>query len=97
MDNENAGAEQSLNRGECRPPRRQDLVGLCRELNRRNAKYVVVGGFAIIAAGFPRLTMDLDLVVSADPENEAKVFDALATLPDQAVRELRPGEPMLSR
>jgi len=77
---------------ECRPPQQQDVVALCRELNRRGAKYVVVGGFAIIASGFPRLTTDLDLLVAADAENEAKVFAALATLPDNGVRELRPGE-----
>lgn len=53
---------------------------------------MVVGGFAVIAAGYPRLTTDLDLVVAADAENEAKVFFALSTLPDNAVRELQPGE-----
>jgi len=67
-------------------------VGLCRELNERGAKYVVIGGFAIIAAGYPRFTADLDLIVAADRENESRVFAALATLPDNAVRELQPGE-----
>jgi hypothetical protein len=68
------------------------VASLCRELNQREARYVVVGGFAIIAAGYPRLTADLDLIVATDRENEAKVFSALATLPDNAVRELQPGE-----
>jgi hypothetical protein len=36
--------------------------------------------------------MDVDLLVADDRDNEARVFDALATLPDQAVRDLRPGE-----
>jgi len=31
-------------------------------------------------------------MVAVDPENEAKVFAALSTLPDNAVRELQPGE-----
>ncbi len=31
-----------------RPPQREDVVALCRELNRLGAKYVVVGGFAVI-------------------------------------------------
>jgi len=53
---------------------------------------VVVGGFAIRAANYIRQTMDVDLIVAADAENEAKVFSALATLPDNAVRELQPGE-----
>ena len=63
-----------------------------RELNQRGAKYVVVGGLAIIAAGLPRMTTDVDLMVAVDRENEAKVFSALSTLPDNAVRELQPGE-----
>jgi hypothetical protein len=67
-------------------------VALCRQLNQRGARYVVVGGFAIIAAGMPRVTGDIDLMVAVDSENEAKVFSALATLPDNAVRELQPGE-----
>lgn len=77
---------------EPRPPLETDLVGLCRELNQRGARYIVVGGFAVIAAGLPRVTGDIDLMVAADPENEAKVFSALSTLPDNAVRELQPGE-----
>ena len=92
MDDPNAGAERAAKNLECRPPVEADLRELCRELNRRGAKYVVVGGFAIIAAGFPRFTGDVDLIVAADLENEAKVFAALATLPDNAVRELQPGE-----
>jgi len=92
MDDQNAGAERNLNDLESRPPVQADLSGLCRELNQRGAKYVVVGGFAIIAAGYPRLTTDVDLMVAVDAENEAKVFAALATLPDNAVRELQPGE-----
>jgi hypothetical protein len=92
MDDQNAGAKRDVKDLESRPPVQADLSALCRELNLRGAKYVVVGGFAIIAAGYPRLTTDVDLMVAADAENEAKVFSALATLPDNAVRELQPGE-----
>jgi hypothetical protein len=67
-------------------------VALCRELNQRGARYVVIGGFAVISAGLPRVTVDIDLMVAVDRENEAKVFSALATLPDNAARELQPGE-----
>jgi hypothetical protein len=77
---------------ESREPTVEDLRNLCRELNQRGAKYVVVGGFAMRAANYNRRTMDVDLVVAADAENEARVFSALATLPDNAVRELQPGE-----
>jgi hypothetical protein len=75
-----------------REPTVEDLRDLCRELNQRGAKYVVIGGFAMRAANYNRRTMDLDLIVAVDAENEAKVFSALGTLPDNAVRELKPGE-----
>jgi hypothetical protein len=75
-----------------REPTLEDLRDLRRELNQRGAKYVVIGGFAIRAANYNRRTMDVDLMVAADLENEAKVFSALSTLPDSAVRELQPEE-----
>ena len=69
-----------------------DLSRLCAELNRAEARYVVVGGFAIIHAGFPRFTGDIDLLIDPALENEAKVFAALETLPDQAVKQLEAGD-----
>jgi sugar phosphate isomerase/epimerase len=75
-----------------REPTVEDLRDLCRELNERGAKYVIVGGFAIRAAGYSRSTMDVGVIVAADPENEARVFAALATLADHAASELQPGE-----
>lgn len=75
-----------------RTPTRDDLTRLCAELNRVSARYVVVGGFAIIEAGYPRLTQDVDLLVDVSPENEARVFEALRSLPDKAVNELDPGD-----
>jgi len=68
-----------------------DLVHLYRELNQRGAKYLVEG-FVIIAAGLPRVTTDIDLMLAAGPGNETKVFGALSTLPENAVRELQPAE-----
>ncbi|HWF09604.1 MAG TPA: hypothetical protein VG297_14140 [Bryobacteraceae bacterium] len=56
-----------------REPTVEDLRNLCHELNRRGAKYAVIGGFAIRAANYIRATMDIDLLVAADPENEAKI------------------------
>jgi hypothetical protein len=92
MDDQNAGAERPAENLISRPPTEADLAGLCRELNQRGAKYVVVGGLAIIAAGLPRMTTDVGLMVAVDAENEARIYAALATLPDNAVRELQPGE-----
>ena len=77
---------------ESREPTLEDLRDLCRELNQRCARYVVIGGFAIRAAGYNRRTMDVDLIVDGDVDNETRVFGALATLPDNAVRDLQTGE-----
>ena len=73
---------------EARPPTLSDLVSLCRRLNDAQARYVVVGGMAVIQAGFVRATEDIDLLVDASPANIQRVRSALATLPDGAAREL---------
>jgi hypothetical protein len=92
MGAENADQEPEQGELECREPSVEDLANLCRELNQRGAKYVVIGGFAIRAAGYIRSTMDVDLLIETGPENEALVFAALLTLPDKAIQELQPGE-----
>lgn len=88
MENDHAPAPEL----EPREPTVGDLVSICRELNRLAARYVVVGGFAMRAAGFVRQTIDIDMVVATDPENEARVYRALEVLPDKASRELEAGE-----
>jgi hypothetical protein len=77
---------------EPREPTIEDLRDLCRELNQRGALYVIVGGWAMRAAGYNRRTMDVDLLVATDGANETRLFSALSTLPDNAVRELQAGE-----
>lgn len=77
---------------ETRPPSDEDLARLAHSLNELGAKYIVIGGFAIIAAGYTRATMDIDLLVETSSENDAKVREALASLPEQAILELGPGE-----
>src|SRR3972149_11434611 len=74
---------------ESRPPTLADLLRLCSELNRLEAKYIVIGGLAIIQAGFVRATEDIDLLIEESPENQAKLRQALRILPDQAVSDLR--------
>ena len=46
-----------------RPPEQIDLVRLCRELNARGARYLVVGGMAINQLGLVRATEDIDLLI----------------------------------
>jgi len=75
-----------------RDPTLRDLVELCRELQQRDASFVVVGGFAIRAHGLARNTGDVDLLMDPSLENESRVYAALATLPDGCVRELEAGD-----
>lgn len=79
---------------ESRPPALEDLVGLCTELNDRGAQYVVIGGMAVIQAGFVRATEDIDLLIAADQPNVELVRDALMTLPDSVARELDTADPL---
>ena len=73
---------------ESRPPTRDDLLLICRSLNDHGARYLVIGGFAIIAQGFTRATEDIDLLIEHSSANLEKVRAALQVLPDQAVREV---------
>jgi len=77
---------------ETRPPTVADLVSLCRDLNESGARYVVIGGMAIIQAGFTRTTEDIDLLVDAAPDNIARLRAALMRLPDGAIQDMRDGD-----
>lgn len=48
------------------------------------ARYLVIGGFALILHGLVRTTKDIALLVDPSPENVKKVKQALASLPDNA-------------
>jgi hypothetical protein len=88
-----ADAHQApLNSDECRAPTLEDVAQLGRALNQAGARYVVIGGFAIRAAGFMRNTMDVDLLIETGAENESRVIQGLMVLPDQAARNVKPGE-----
>ncbi len=44
----------------------------------RDAKFLVVGGYALAAHGHPRATKDLDVWIMIDPANAERVVEALA-------------------
>lgn len=85
-------AHQSSQDLESREPTLTDLCRLCQELNNRNARFVVIGGFAMAALGYNRHTMDIDLLVDVSGDNESRVLQAVSTLPDGAARSIKPGE-----
>ena len=87
MDAQNVNPEN-----EPRPALADDLLFLCRNLNAAGAKYVVVGGWAIIQHGFARTTTDIDILIDTSRENFEKVKEAMLKLPDGAIREVAPGD-----
>ncbi len=85
-------ASQDAERPETRPPTIDDLVRVCKELNKEGVKYVLIGGFAINYYGFPRGTEDIDLLVEPSEENILKIKKALSFLQDNAVKEVNPDD-----
>ncbi|MBI2217591.1 MAG: nucleotidyltransferase [Candidatus Rokubacteria bacterium] len=71
-----------------RAPQVEDLVRICRSLNESGARYVLIGGFAVIAHGGARTTRDIDLLVDDSPGNIARVKSALRVLTDRAADEV---------
>ncbi len=49
-------------------------------LTKRNVRYLVVGGVAVVLHGVPRFTADIDLVLGLDTANVLAALDALAGL-----------------
>lgn len=65
---------------------------ICQALNERGARYLLIGGMAIIEYGLARLTQDIDLLVAPDESNVELVKAALRCLPDHAIDDLAPGD-----
>lgn len=64
-----------------REPTQQDLVLLAQALADFGVQYALIGGTAMAVHGFSRATKDIDLLLPVDPDNNARLFQALATLP----------------
>ncbi len=50
---------------------------IVRELNEAHVQYLIVGGIAVNAHGFERLTNDVDLVIGLEPENIERGLNTL--------------------
>lgn len=57
-----------------------DLQRILSTLADSKARYLIVGGVAVVLHGYPRFTADLDLVVDLEPENVRTVIAALSKL-----------------
>ena len=55
----------------------RSIETIVRALNAAKVQYLIVGGLAVNAHGFVRLTRDVDIVLGLEPENAARGLDAL--------------------
>lgn len=55
----------------------EDFLDLLGALLRSEARFLVVGAYAMAVHGVPRATGDIDLWVKPDPANAQRVWDAL--------------------
>lgn len=58
-------------------------------LNKHKVDYILIGGYAVILYGFPRLTQDVDLILKMDEDNISKFRTALnSVFNDSNIREI---------
>jgi len=80
-----------------RPATWEDVKTLARLLDEEGARWALVGGYAIAAHGFVRMSEDVDILVDPSPENGRRWIKALSRLPDGATRELFGEEDIFER
>lgn len=56
------------------------VEAIIRALNEANARYLIVGGLAVAAHGYGRVTFDLDLVVQLQPDNVQRAMNSFESL-----------------
>lgn len=70
----------------------QWLLDVCRLLDERGAKYIVIGGVACNLHGLLRATQDIDLLIPKDERNAKAVLEALGGLTFGIAKELDASE-----
>ena len=56
------------------------LQAIIAALNGAEVRYLIVGGLAVVAHGYVRYTVDVDLIIALDPENTRRALGALEQL-----------------
>lgn len=73
-----------------RPATLEDLKRLAVALNEAGAEYLLIGGYALLAHGYPRATVAIDLLVPQRANAAEPVRRALLVLSDRSAVDLRP-------
>ena len=65
------------------------LLQIADALEREKVEYILIGGFAVILYGLPRLTQDLDLFINNKTDNVQRLKTALnQVFQDQSIEEI---------
>ena len=56
----------------------RSVESIVKSLNAAGVRYLIAGGMAVVAHGYLRLTMDLDLILDLNEENLRAAVSALA-------------------
>lgn len=80
-------------------PLNPDFENFIHCLNTADAKYLIVGAYAVMIYTFPRYTKDIDFLIETTSDNAEKVYEALkafgAPLNDISVEDLKKPEMVL--
>jgi len=74
-----------------RPATVEDLKCLIGRLNQEGVDYLLIGGYALMALGYQRGTVDIDLLLPPSSGTGERVKRALLFLPDRSAHDLEPG------
>ncbi len=67
----------------------EKLLQIADALEREKVEYILIGGFAVILYGLPRLTQDLDLFINNTTDNVQSLRTALnQVFQDQSIEEI---------
>jgi hypothetical protein len=80
-----------------RPATWDDVKLVARSLDEAGANWALIGGYAIAAHGYVRLSEDVDILVDPSPENAKRWIAALTALPDGASKALEGEEDIFVR
>ena len=70
----------------------RSVEAIVRALNEAKVRYLIVGGLAVNAHGFVRLTQDVDIVLALDPANASLGLYTLLEIGYRLGMPARPGE-----
>jgi len=72
------------------PATLDDLKKVIRSLNKNNAEYILIGGYALFSHGYHRATEDIDLLVPNHSSASKAIIDALLILADKESANIDP-------